>query len=60
MEAPLIRQSTFTPDGRITTVSAATENPELEEQGDLWTWQETEAKAKAWKEGARAWARGAP
>jgi len=54
MKPKLVRQATFTDDGRITSVPGRlTERAEFEEQADLWTWQKTEDDEKKWKGAAR-------
>ena len=43
-------QAMFTPEGRITAIpTKLTENPQLERQGSIFNWQETEARLDQWK-----------
>lgn len=45
-----VRQAVFTETGKVTSIPGEDlERPQLEEQGDLFTWQETEEAAKRWK-----------
>ena len=43
-------QAMFTPEGRITAIpTKLTEHPQLEQQGNIFNWEETEARLDQWQ-----------